>query len=202
MATGPAAYEEAFALYEDLLNRSLQMLEVAPQQINFNQHPELSPATLEHAREASRNRAVELLLKNIDQLRPAAQTGAKTEARKAWKLHERVAHLAPKRAEKFAEERQQLKEIGTVRVHLYARINLYPYSSDSLVHSEEVKSFYCWTNEYSEGHGDRRALPAFANSGFSWSPPNLETLLARARADLPGRAQRELWRLLKRSHAL
>lgn len=60
--------------------------------------------------------------------------------------------------------------------------------------SKKLSTADQWSNSFSTGSGDHRALPAFANSGIRMGAPSLERMLVRAVRSLPLTAQHELKR--------
>lgn len=76
----------------------------------------------------------------------------------------------------------------------YGYVIVYPRDGEVPVWKADITGVERWSNTYSVGFGDRRALPAFANSGCYRSPPSLGGMLRRATRDLPGSAMGELKR--------
>ncbi|NJC26621.1 hypothetical protein [Neolewinella antarctica] len=73
-------------------------------------------------------------------------------------------------------------------------VNVFSHGGDELRYQKDLRGVESWSNTYRSGSGDRRALPAFANSGFRQSPPRFETMLRRAMQELPGQARRAIIR--------
>ncbi|TXF90421.1 hypothetical protein FUA23_06425 [Neolewinella aurantiaca] len=300
----PKKWAPLYEIYNDLYQRSIDVINIVPSAARFDRYPNLAPAHLEQLREEARKKAGRYYLALVEQLLPAARAMEKPAAREAFCLHERIAYFLPERNEEFAPLRDSLVDIGTLRILLYApegdyaqemhnvlpllkpisrswteistwqtgkRIDLeaelvFDDYSDSGVqercstteYEEEVldyvekkeeevrindstvitrvveinhyKKVYAsvtacrqtcnvraygkldvyypasnkpewrtrvggsanWSNKYSYGSGDSRALPAFANSGRPSHPPSLGSMLASAVADLPSAAQRQL----------
>jgi len=80
----------------------------------------------------------------------------------------------------------------SVSVSAYGNLNVYRPGGRAAEWRTRVYGGDSWSNSYSYGSGDRRALPAFANSGRPGNPPPLGVMLARAVCGMPYGARRAL----------
>lgn len=117
---GSEKWGPLYELYAKLYERSIDLVRIAPGAGELNRHPELLPATLEGQREEARKKAGAHYLALIDPLLRPAQAGEKPAAREAWNLHQRVAYFLPERNQEFELLRDELLDIGTFRILLYA----------------------------------------------------------------------------------
>ncbi len=77
-------------------------------------------------------------------------------------------------------------------VRAIAYLDVYLPGRSAPVWQAELSSIDRWSNSFSSGTGDHRALPAFANSGSCSVAPSLDWMLVRAVANLPSAAQYKL----------
>ena len=297
----PARHVALHGLYSDLYARSVAALDLAPLPDSIRTGIP-APAELERRREEHRRAAGEYYLAQVAELRPAALEGDKPSARSAYALYQRAEDFLPERSAAWRRERARLRDIGTLRVQLYAEegegqdvirsgierlapirrewaevltrptgarldleaavtydrpkesglretcsteeytkkilervekkkvrekvndstwvekiveikhyntvyatvtectqsvmvcavghVTVYPLHSDEAVFRREIVAVNSWSNTYRYGSGDRRALPAFANSGGRQSPPGFAGMLRSAQYGLGARARR------------
>ena len=79
------------------------------------------------------------------------------------------------------EQRKELTAFGQVSV--------FAPGGRFAVWTHEVSATSSWRNEYSDGSGDRRAMPSFACSGMRMSAPSDASMLDDAVGNLPGRGR-------------
>jgi hypothetical protein len=118
--TGTGKWPKLYEVYADLYDRSEDILYIAPAAARFERYPGLAPAYLEQRREEARKKAGDHYLTLTEILLPAARTGEKPAAREAFRFHERIGYFLPERDTEFAPLRDSLRDIGTLRVLLYA----------------------------------------------------------------------------------
>lgn len=74
----------------------------------------------------------------------------------------------------------------------YGELRVYRPGAEQPEWIATVSSWETWSNTYSFGAGDRRALPAFSDAGSFVYPPDIGSLLAGAVQGLPGAAYKAL----------
>lgn len=117
---GTAKYDPLFERYDQLLNRSEDILRLAPTAARFDHYRDLAPDRLFQQREAARLAAGAHYLALVNEELPAARTGDKPSARRAFELHDNIAYFLPERTAELTPQRDSLRDIGTLRVWLMA----------------------------------------------------------------------------------
>ena len=118
-APGTEKWASLYETYDDLYNRSVDILNILPSAARFDRYPDLAPAHLEQLRENARKKAGSHYLVLVGELLQAVRALEKPAAREAHSLHKRIAYFLPERNAEFAALRDSFVDIGTLRILLY-----------------------------------------------------------------------------------